>query len=130
MRLTPEVLVRIMMALQTQVTESGQLRHKAISHVPINRPVPLLTEGGTPIGLTWLRNLSSEGVQLLHGCRVPPGLRFCLRLPQPPESSLRLTCRVIGCEEAATDLYDIAAEFTAASAEPGSLLEEPQPLTV
>jgi hypothetical protein len=110
--LSVELFDQIVKALRSDDRGDGDQR--GAPRVGLRAQAEVLLKPGTamPPVLMWCRNLSANGIGLLHTKEVTAGSEFILRLAGDPHLSPRhLSCVVVHCKKAGPDLFTIGARI-------------------
>jgi hypothetical protein len=113
MMLTAELFTQIVKALRADDTKGRDKR--AAPRVGLRAQVEILLKPGTraPSLLMWCRNLSCNGIGLMHHRDVPEGSEFVARLPAGATTlaPVHLSCVVVHCKKASAGLFLIGARI-------------------
>ena len=82
--------------------------------------VVLLAPDGRPVGaaVVWVRDVSVDGIGILHTKALKVGSRFVARFPRHDEGSLTLVYAVTHAKDVTKGLYTIGAQLLTLESDP------------
>jgi hypothetical protein len=112
MTLSAELFNQIVKALRSD--DRGERDKRSAPRVGLRAQVEILLKPGTrtPPVLMWCRNLSANGIGLMHTKDVPVGSEFVARLPAGANvAPAHVSCVIVHCKKASLELYTIGARI-------------------
>jgi len=113
MKLTAETFEELVSSLKAQHCAEKSLRKSARVGLHVSAQMIAIAEAGVPPErhTVNVRDLSVEGLNILHHASMRQGRPFIIELPRTAGPDLRMLCIVRHCRLVGPNLYSIGAIF-------------------
>ena len=86
------------------------MEKRTAPRVGLRSKLTITPEGGTNV-ITWCRDLSSNGIGLVHAEGLKVGTQFTAVLPNYGQESLTVVYTVVNCRPLSKQLYSVGARL-------------------
>jgi hypothetical protein len=110
MELTAETYRDILRSLRSDPRSEKTMEKRTAPRVGLRSKLTITPEGGNN-AVTWCRDLSINGIGLVHSEGLKIGQQFIAILPNYGQESLTVVYTVVNCRQLSKQLYSIGARL-------------------
>jgi hypothetical protein len=110
MQLTAEMYREILRSLRSDSHSSRNLEKRGAPRVGLRSKISVIHGGRAP-AITWCRDLSMNGIGLVHTESMPVGSQFTAMFPGHANDALAVIYTVVNCKELSKSLFSIGASL-------------------
>ena len=110
MQLTADTYLSILKSLRSDPRSGKTMEKRGSPRVGLRSKLTIVPDGGVSIS-TWCRDLSTNGIGIVHSAPLPLGSQLIAMLPTHGKEPLPVVYTVVNCREISRTLYSIGAQL-------------------